>query len=74
MGNVAPSLAGIARRLSAGQLRLRIVDGTRVHPDMAMPAYYRVDGLNEVAVSYRGRPLLTAQQVEDVIAYLETLK
>lgn len=74
MGNVAPSLAGVAQRLSAGQLRLRIVDGTRVQGDMAMPAYYRVEGLHEVAAAYRGKPVLTAQQVEDVIAYLQTLK
>jgi L-cysteine S-thiosulfotransferase len=74
MGNVAPSLAGVGQRLSAGQLRLRIVDGTRVRQDMAMPSYYRVDGLHEVAGAYRGKPVLTAQQVEDVIAYLLTLK
>jgi sulfur-oxidizing protein SoxX len=74
MGNVAPSLAGVARRLSAGQLRLIIVDGTRVRQDIAMPSYYRVDGLNQVAAGYRGKPVLTAQQVEDVIAYLLTLK
>jgi sulfur-oxidizing protein SoxX len=74
MGNVAPSLAGIGKRLSAGQLRLRIVDGTRVQPEMVMPAYYRVEGLHDVAASYRGKPVLAAQEVEDVIAYLQTLK
>ena len=74
MGNVAPPLSGVGARLSAGQIRLRVVDPTRLKRDAVMPAYYRVDGLNEVAVPYRGKPILTAQQVEDVVAYLVTLR
>jgi sulfur-oxidizing protein SoxX len=74
MGDVGPSLAGIGGRLTAGELRLRIVDSTRVQPNAAMPAYYRTEGLHEVAAPYRGRTILTAQQVEDVVAYLQTLK
>jgi sulfur-oxidizing protein SoxX len=74
MGNIAPSLAGIGARLSSAQLRLRVVDSTRVNPETPMPAYYRVEGLNAVASAYRGKPILTARQVEDIVAYLETLR
>jgi sulfur-oxidizing protein SoxX len=73
-GNVGPSLAGVGRRLSASQLRLRVVDQTRINPDTVMPPYYRVQGLNRVAQGYRGKPVLGAQDVEDVVAYLSTLK
>jgi len=73
-GNIGPALAGVGSRLSAGQLRLRVVDPTRLQPDTVMPAYYRVEGLHDVAAAYRGKPVLTAQQVEDVVAYLGTLK
>jgi sulfur-oxidizing protein SoxX len=55
-------------------LRLRIVDSTRINPDSVMPAYFRTENLNRVASAYRGKPLLSAQQVEDVVAWLETLR
>jgi sulfur-oxidizing protein SoxX len=74
MGNVAPSLSAVGTRLTPGQLRLRVVDPTRLKPDVAMPAYYRTQGLDRVAEPYRGKPVLSAQQVEDVVAYLTTLK
>lgn len=74
MGTIGPPLAGVGARLTPGQLRLRIVDPTRVNRDAAMPAYFRIDGLDGVAQNYRGRTLLTAQQVEDVVAYLATLE
>jgi sulfur-oxidizing protein SoxX len=74
MGNIAPPLAGVGARFSPGQLRLRIVDSTRVNPQTPMPAYYRADGLNGVAAAFRGKPILSAQEVEDVVAYLVTLK
>jgi len=74
MGNVAPALSGVGSRRSAGQLRLRIVDSTRLNKDVLMPAYYRVHGLDSPAAEFRGKPILTAQQVEDVIAYLQTLR
>lgn len=73
MGNIGPPLAGVGARLMPGQLRLRIVDPTRVNRDAVMPAYFRIDGLDGVAQNYRGRTILTAQQVEDVVAYLATL-
>ena len=73
-GNVAPALDGVGRRLSAAQLRLRIADIQRVSPGTAMPSYYRVDGLDRVAAEYRGKPILDARQVEDIVAYLASLK
>lgn len=73
-GDLSPNLKGVGSRWSEGQLRLRLVDPFRFNPDTIMPAYYRVDGLNRVAPSYRGKPILTAAQIEDVIAYLATLK
>jgi sulfur-oxidizing protein SoxX len=73
-GNMAPDLKGAGLRSTEGQLRLRIVDGSRVNPDTIMPPYYRVDGLSRVAPGFRGKPILTAEQIEDVVAYLMTLK
>ena len=73
-GNIAPALADVGARLSSAQLRLRVADSTRVNPESPMPAYYRTEGLNQVASAFRGKPLLSAQQVEDVVAWLATLK
>ena len=73
-GNTAPPLSGVGTRLNAGQIRLRIVDPRRLNRESIMPAYYRVDGLTRVAETYRGKPILTAGQIEDVIAYLQMLK
>lgn len=73
-GDLSPSLAGAGLRWSAGQLRLRIVDGARLNADTIMPAYYRTSGLRRVARSFEGKTILSAAQVEDVVAYLATLK
>jgi len=73
-GNLAPSLAGAGGRWSAAQLRLRIVDGARLNPDTIMPPYYRTTGLQRVAKAFEGKTILTAEQIEDVVAYLATLK
>jgi L-cysteine S-thiosulfotransferase len=73
-GNLGPPLDGIGRKLSTAQLRLRVVDNFRLDPATIMPSYYRVDGLDRVASAYRGKPILTAGQVEDIVAYLATLK
>jgi L-cysteine S-thiosulfotransferase len=72
-GTLAPDLAGAGSRLSVGQLRLRIVDASRVNPNTIMPPYYRTAGLSRVAQAYAGRPILGAEQVEDVVAFLATL-
>jgi L-cysteine S-thiosulfotransferase len=73
-GNLAPDLAGSGSRWSEGQLRLRIVDPARINPATIMPAYHRTEGLVRVAPAYRGKPVLTAEQIEDVVAFLTTLK
>ncbi len=73
-GTVGPPLSGVGNRLTAAQIRLRIVDPLFFNKESIMPAYYRVDGLNRVAETYRGKPVLTAEQIEDVIAYLLTLQ
>ena len=73
-GTLAPSLAGAGGRWSVAQLRLRIVDAARLNPDTIMPPYHRTSGLRRVAGPYAGRPILTAGQVEDVVAWLATLK
>ena len=73
-GNLAPDLSGTGARLSAGELRLRMVDSHTLNADTIMPAYYAVDGLNRVAPAFRGKPLLTAEQIEDVVAFLATLR
>ncbi len=74
MGNLGPPLAGTGARLGAGALRLRMVDSTRINPQSIMPAYHRVDGLQRVGAAWRDKPVLTAQQIEDVVAYLQGLK
>ena len=73
-GNLGPPLTGVADRYAIGELRLRVVDGKRINPDSNMPSYYRVDGLTAVRRDWAGRPMLTAQEVEDVLAYLMTLR
>lgn len=73
-GNLAPSLQGAGTRWTEAQLRLRIVDSRRLNPDSLMPALHSTQGLQRVGRAWQGQPVLDAQQVEDVVAYLKTLK
>ena len=72
-GELAPDLARVASRLTAAQIRLRVVDSARVNPETIMPAYHRVEGLKRVAREFQGKPVLTADEIEDVVAYLVSL-
>jgi len=73
-GDLAPDLKGVGARLSEGEIRARIVDPGRANPETVMPAYYKTDGRTRVAPALRGKTILTAEQIEDIVAYLSTLK
>ena len=73
-GNLAPDLAGVGARLSVPQLRLRVADPRRVRPDSFMPSFHGGPPPARVGTLWAGKPILSAQQVEDVVAYLATLK
>lgn len=73
-GEVGPDLNGVASRYTEGELRLRVVDPKAINPDTIMPSFYKADGFHRVMKNFQGKTVLTAQQVEDVIAYLMTLK
>jgi sulfur-oxidizing protein SoxX len=73
-GDLAPDLSGSGSRWSEGQLRLRLVDAARLNAETIMPSYYRVDGLDRVGTLWRGKPILSAEQIEDIVAYLGSLR
>lgn len=73
-GTVGPSLAGVGDRLSEGQIRLRLADAAAVNPQTVMPNFYTVTGLTRVGRAFVGRPVLDAGQIEDVVAFLSTLR
>jgi L-cysteine S-thiosulfotransferase len=73
-GTIGPDLNAIGARLSEGQIRLRVADPGRLNPATIMPAYFRVEGLERVAPAFRGKTVLSAQQIEDVVAFLSSLK
>ncbi len=73
-GDMGPPLGGAGTRLTVGQLRFRLVDQSQLNPATIMPPYHRVDGLTRVAGKYRSKPVFNAQEIEDVVAWLATLK
>jgi L-cysteine S-thiosulfotransferase len=73
-GTIGPDLAGAGARSTEAQLRLRIVDSSRLNPATVMPAYYRTEGLARVAAAFEGKPVLPAEAIEDVVAFLTTLR
>ena len=72
-GNLAPELGMSAKRLSAAQIRARIVDASRFNPDTIMPTYYKASNLKRVGTKWIGQPILNEQEIEDVVAFLGTL-
>jgi L-cysteine S-thiosulfotransferase len=73
-GDLAPDLRGVGSRLSEAQIRARLVDPSKANPDTIMPAYSKTEGLARVAPAFRGKTIFTAEQIEDVVAYLAGLK
>jgi sulfur-oxidizing protein SoxX len=73
-GDLAPDLKGSGTRWSTSQLRLRLVDASRLNPETIMPSYYRVDGLTRVGRNFADKPILSAAEIEDIVAYLATLR
>lgn len=73
-GDLGPSLAGIGARLTQGQIRLRVIDMKSLNPASIMPSYHRPLVAGRIAVAWRGRPILDAGEVEDLVAYLSSLK
>lgn len=73
-GTIAPDLRGVGDRLTEAQIRLRLVDAAQANPKTVMPSYYQVEGRNRVGKPWLGRPILSAEQIEDVVAFLATLR
>lgn len=73
-GDFGPSLEDVGARYEPGELRLRLVDSKQINPESNMPSFYRVAGLNGVRRNFVGRPILEAQEVEDILAFLLTIK
>ena len=73
-GNLAPELTMTVARLDVGQLRARIINAAHFNPQTIMPAYYQTTNLNRVASKFVGQTILSGQEIEDVIAFLMSLK
>jgi L-cysteine S-thiosulfotransferase len=73
-GDLAPDLTGAGNRWTASQLRLRVVDASRFNPETIMPSYYRNDRLVRVGRNFAGKPILSAAEIEDIVAFLATLR
>ncbi|EHR01911.1 sulfur oxidation c-type cytochrome SoxX [Bradyrhizobium sp. WSM471] len=73
-GDLAPDLSGAGNRWTVSQLRLRLVDAARLNPETIMPSYYRNDHLVRVGRNFVGKPILSAAEIEDIVAFLATLR
>ena len=73
-GNIGPSLVGVGSRYTIAELRLRLVDPKTINPDTIMPSYHRKTGFHRVQKKWKGKTVLSAKDIEDILAYLMTLK
>ena len=73
-GETGPTLYGVGNRLSEGELRLQLVNSKVTNENTLMPSFYRTFGFNRPLKGFSGKPILEAQEVEDIVAYLKTLK
>jgi sulfur-oxidizing protein SoxX len=73
-GNIGPDLAGVADRYTQAELRLRLVNAKLINPDTLMPSYYKKTGFHRIQKKWIGKTIISAQDVEDILAYLVTLK
>ena len=73
-GNVGPPLNGVGNRLTAAEIRMRIVNPKAVNPNTIMPAFYKSDGFHRLQKKWKGKTIIGAQDVEDIVAYMLTLK
>lgn len=74
-GEIGPSMDEVALRYSPSQLRAILVDARSVFGNQTiMPGFYTLEGGKRIAKKFKGKTILSGQQVEDIIAYLQTLK
>ncbi|MGF1474107.1 MAG: sulfur oxidation c-type cytochrome SoxX [Geminicoccaceae bacterium] len=73
-GTLGPDLSDFGSRMDLAETRLRLVDATELNPETVMPAYHRTRGLRQVQTMFQGKPVLSAQAVENILSYLTTLK
>ncbi|MCJ9733425.1 sulfur oxidation c-type cytochrome SoxX [Bradyrhizobium sp. PRIMUS42] len=73
-GDLAPDLTGAGNRWTASQLRLRLVDASRFNAQTIMPSYFRNDGFVRVGRNFAGKPILSTAEIEDIVAFLATLR
>ncbi|MCJ9703297.1 sulfur oxidation c-type cytochrome SoxX [Bradyrhizobium sp. SHOUNA76] len=73
-GDLAPDLTGAGNRWTASQLRLRLVDASRFNTQTIMPSYFRNDGFVRVGRNFAGKPILSTAEIEDIVAFLATLR
>ena len=73
-GNIGPDLKGVGGRYNIAELRLRLVSAKVLNPDTIMPSFYQSSGFHRVQKKWKGKTIISAQDVEDILAYLVTLK
>jgi len=73
-GEIGPALDGVADRYTEAELRGLVINAKATFEDSIMPSFYRVDHINRPLKKFAGKTILTAEQVEDVVAYLKTLE